>query len=66
MVFPLNVMGTLGRIPNGRLVPLSKPVRFLISGKSDGEPSAFQEVEERILIEAPSSMMVLAITILYI
>ena len=59
-------MGTPGRIPNGQLVPLSKPVRFLISGKSDGEPSAFQAVEERILIEAPSSMMVLAITILYI
>ena len=59
-------MGTLGRIPNGRLVPLSKPVRFLISGKSAGEPSAFQAVEERILTDAPSSMMVPAMTILYI
>ena len=65
MVFLLNVMGTLGRIPNGRLVPLSKPIRFLISGRSDGETSASQAIEERILTDAPSSMMVLAMTILY-
>ena len=58
MVFLLKVIGKLGRIPNGRLVPLSKPVRFHISGKSDGEPSTFQAVEERILTEAPSSMIV--------
>ena len=66
MVFLLNVIGTLGRIPNSQLVPLSKPVRFLISGKSDGGTSAFQVVEERILTEVPSSMMALAMTILYI
>lgn len=58
-------MGTLGRIPNGRLVPLSKPIKFLISGKSGGEPSASQAIEERILTNASSSMMVLAMTILY-
>ncbi len=45
-------MGTLGRIPNGQLVP------------GDGEPSAFQAFEERILIETPSHMMVPAMTIL--
>src|SRR5579859_837537 len=65
-VFPFNVIGTLGRIPNGRLVPLSKPERFLISGKSAGQPSAFQAIEDRILTDAPSSMIVPAITILYI
>jgi len=37
-------MGTLGRIPNGRLVPLLKTVRFLISGRSGGEPSASQAI----------------------
>jgi len=58
-------MGTLGRIPNGRLVPLLKPVRFLILGRSDGKPSASQAIEERILTDAPSSMMVPAMTILY-
>ena len=62
--FLLKVMVTFGRIRKGRLVPLSMPVRFLISGKSDGEPSAFQAVEERILTEAPSSMMVPTMTIL--
>ena len=58
-------MGTLGRIPNGRLVPLSKPMRFFISGRSDGEPSTSQAIEETILTDAPSSMMVPYMTILY-
>ena len=58
-------MGTLGRIPNGRLVPLLKPVRFLISGRIGGEPSASQAIEERILTDAPSSMMVPSMTILF-
>ena len=64
--FSFKVIGTLGRIPNGRLVPLSKPERFLVSGKSAGQPSAFQAIEDRILTDAPSSMIVPAITILYI
>ena len=64
MVFLLKVIGKFGRIPNGQLVPLLKPDRFRISGRSDGEPSAFQAVEERILTEAPSSMMVPTMTIL--
>ena len=62
--FLLKVIGKFGRIPNGRLVPLLKPDKFQISGRSDGEPSAFEEVEERILTKAPSSMIVPTMIIL--
>ena len=65
MFFLLKVIGTFGRIPNNRLVALLKPDKFQISGRSDGEPSAFQAVEERILMEAPSSIIVPAMIILY-
>lgn len=58
MVFPLEVIGNLGRIPNGQLVPLLKPNRFCVTGISSGEPSAFHAVEERILTDAPSSIIV--------
>ena len=64
-IFLLNIMGTLGRIPNGQLVPLLKAIRFLISSRSDGKPNSSQAIEERILIDTPSSMMVPAMTILY-
>ena len=58
MVFLLKLIGNLGRIPNGQLIPLLKPDKFCVTSISDGEPSAFQAVEERILTDAPSSMVV--------
>ena len=58
MVFPPKVIGNLGRIPNGELVSLLKPNKFCVTGTSHGEPSIFQAVEERILIDAPSSIIV--------
>jgi len=58
MVFLPKVIDNLGRIPNGQLVPLLKPNKFCVTGISDGKPSTFQAVEERILTDAPSSMIV--------